>query len=67
MTKKDYELIAMAINNAYFTSDTELEYSGIKSVIDHLVIDLSADNPKFDADRFRKVCTAHIMYQVKQD
>ncbi len=52
MTRKDYELIAKAIN--------ETDKNGTVYLLGHLVevlcVALAEDNPRFDAGRFREAC-----------
>jgi hypothetical protein len=59
MSKKDYEAIARAIIE--FNDDDEREpihtASGAVGYIAHQIADYCAiDNPRFDRDRFLKVC-----------
>jgi len=54
MTKKDYVMIARIIN---FATDAEHEALVSKdSLVDQLVVSLTEDNPRFDAERFRRAC-----------
>jgi len=50
MTRKDYQLIAQAVRK---TMDGE--YLSL-AIIDIFIEELSADNPRFDAEKFRKAC-----------
>lgn len=60
MTRKDYQLIADAINEgitSFFDEGGTLgEYSAGVAVLDHIIYKLSNkledDNPRFDRDRF---------------
>jgi hypothetical protein len=56
MSKKDYELIVKAIRQARDRSFGGSERIGIIQVVNQLVPLLKADNPNFDADKFRKAC-----------
>ena len=61
MTKKDYELIASAIWRANFIKDKNatkrIAIEKFKNLlIAGLCSDLGADNPLFNADKFRKAC-----------
>jgi len=65
MTKKDYKLIAKALNNVMpYTKDCIVNESYNKEcqalfidVIDSLSDELVKDNPLFNKDKFIKACT----------
>lgn len=51
MSKKDYVLIAGVLNDAYRYGPNDM--ATVMDVLGRLIPALGADNPKFDADRFR--------------
>lgn len=55
MTKKDYELIAKAINKAYRASD-DTEMFGIQKVVACLSVSLLLDNEQFKQSIFMNAC-----------
>lgn len=54
MTRRDYELIANAVNNLWNVEDTD-PYT-IEEAAHELAIALSHNNPRFDSDRFIYAC-----------
>jgi len=64
MTKKDYELIAKAINDVYFglrthspaTDTREIGVQTLGRLVANLGQRLQQDNPKFNPDRFMEAC-----------
>ena len=63
MTRKDYILIAAALNSAlqtpdyWYASNCDSQYEkGAKSAINALAVSLASDNPRFDRERFLKAC-----------
>lgn len=60
MTRKDYVLIAAAINSASnkAASKTLEHYEGVNLVRDAIIKVLKDDNPLFDAARFTQACKA---------
>jgi hypothetical protein len=59
MTRKDYILLAEAINSLRpdLPTDDMTDY-GLDRVVDALQTVLAADNSRFDAARFAKACGA---------
>lgn len=55
MTKKDYVLIAGVLNDAYRYRPNDI--ATVLDVMGRLIPALGADNPRFDADRFRTAVT----------
>lgn len=53
MTKKDYELIAKAVN---FETRSKVQKNVRVNVIARLGISLQKDNPQFDYDKFVVAC-----------
>jgi len=59
MTRKDYELIAKAINRQYhwfLINPSNSATNGIEHVIYQLIENLQEDNPRFRRDIFLKAC-----------
>ena len=58
MTKKDYELIANAINKSFDrNTNFSSEYNqGICEVVAELIVDLHWENPLFNGEKFKKSC-----------
>lgn len=60
MTRKDYVLIAAALNNVRLRlvdSDYTLAFNaGIEATANELCSTLALDNPRFDTERFLKAC-----------
>ena len=63
MTRKDYILIAAAINDAYHSASFVNEeitrvavLHGIDCAANYLAAALGRDNPRFDRSRFVKAC-----------
>ncbi len=60
MTKKDYELIAEAINELSTKPikgiPDDAFADGVRAVAEHLAVALNRDNPRFDKDRFMEAC-----------
>lgn len=62
MSKKDYQAIAAAIyrtrsRHAAFTQHFDgVKYSAFDSLVEEMIETLAADNPRFQADRFREAC-----------
>lgn len=57
MTRKDYVLIAKAINGIYLDA-TWNEHSILVALVEDMADALQHDNPAFDRDRFKKACLA---------
>jgi len=55
MTRKDYELIASALNDS---KDLHAQASRdtIRKIVDLLIPKLTQDNPNFDVNKFKKAC-----------
>jgi hypothetical protein len=72
MTRKDYQVLARALHDAYEatvgTSEhaTHLRHYGVTEVREQLVRALQLDNPRFDAARFRDAATpsAHHLAEL---
>jgi len=60
MTRKDYELIALAIAQACRERKTGAEQKGIESVTEHLCHALQIDNPNFKPGKFVAFIKKHI-------
>jgi hypothetical protein len=66
MTKKDYQVLARALHEAYEatvgTSEhaTHLRHYGVTEVREQLVRALQLDNPRFDPARFRDAATPSV-------
>ena len=59
MTRKDYQLIADALNaNKPHELATEIEKSRWAGILYDLGQALKSDNPRFDYGRFREACNA---------
>jgi hypothetical protein len=56
MTRKDYVLIAKAINDAYQPTH-ELNRVWVRVTASHIALALAKDNVRFDTDKFMKACT----------
>lgn len=61
MTRKDYELIAKAINDTRLRIGDDLGHNpeqnrGVRRAAAHLADALAQDNPRFDAQRFLTAC-----------
>ena len=65
MTKKDYKLIAKALKTARATAQCDIlgnekqmqaSQDTMAIVIGELIVNLEADNPRFDGDVFRQAC-----------
>lgn len=56
MTRKDYELIAAALNTALNDVNGPGETTGIRSAIARIADALQADNPRFNPDLFVGAC-----------
>lgn len=63
MTKKDYQAIAQAIKenltplNKYFAANVDMDgICKVNGFINALCNILKADNPRFNADKFREAC-----------
>jgi hypothetical protein len=56
MTRRDYELLAAALRRAFLTnSDGDTAYSaGVEQATFEIERSLSADNPQFSRERFRR-------------
>jgi len=52
MTRKDYELLATAIAQAYSECKTEECKKGVESAMEHVIHALQFDNPRFNPQRF---------------
>lgn len=67
MTKKDYELIAVAITNAKLMVEIKKitksqriqQHNGISEVVIRLMGVLKGDNKKFNGDKFVKACNKY--------
>lgn len=57
MTRKDYQVIAQVLANLYsdFNNGGSDEVS-LSLVVDEMSKALEQDNPRFNADNFRKAC-----------
>lgn len=55
MTRKDYVLIAAAINGVYLDADWN-QHCTIIALVDDLSDALLVDNPQFDREKFKKAC-----------
>jgi len=62
MTRKDYILIASAINKAVKRYKERLDISteAVSCLVDSLSVALSEDNPRFDWERFEEACYKEI-------
>jgi hypothetical protein len=57
MTKKDYMLIAKAINTALHSCKYKITGPRtIDNVVSCLIFELRSTNPKFNANKFREAC-----------
>lgn len=56
MTRKDYKLIADAVNEARLLSNYVLPERAIELVAQTLATALAKDNPRFDMERFIEAC-----------
>jgi hypothetical protein len=56
MTKKDYELIAEALAQAYDKHVNSPQYFGVKTCINNVTEFLGRENPKFNRNKFLKAC-----------
>jgi hypothetical protein len=58
MTKKDYCLIATAINRARWNVSqcNQTSTESIDTLVVYLAAMLKQDNPRFDEDKFKKAC-----------
>ena len=56
MTKKDYEMIAQAINNNSIGNFKSKLLIDKETLINELCYELNKDNNRFDKDRFVKAC-----------
>lgn len=57
MTRKDYEMIAEAIEDAYKVCDaSNSDTFGVTEAAHALADQFQTDNPRFDRDRFLKAC-----------
>ena len=56
MTKKDYKLIAGAINKIYYDTDKILLKEGLDGLVGILIYELKLDNSLFNPDKFVKAC-----------
>ena len=58
MTKKDFELIAEAINRSYRANADIVNCVNFlqDSVIPEFIILLAGSNPRFDTEKFKKAC-----------
>ena len=56
MTRKDYVLIATALDAARCASNDDDVQEGVTLAARYLCIDLAATYPRFDRDRFLKAC-----------
>ena len=54
MTKKDYQILAVAIGQAYAECETEGEKKGCEKVLEHIGHVLQTDNPRFQPGTFMK-------------
>ena len=67
MTKKDYEQIAEAIEQAVYAcknaSVKASEQFGIESVTIKIANALGQDNPRFDHDKFYEACGVDIIHK----
>lgn len=63
MTRKDYEAIARAIRNARKDHDAEAtgdwdyisgSHDAFEAIIEKLMYELSLDNPRFNAEKFKQ-------------
>ena len=52
MTRKDYELLATAIAQAYSECKTDECRKGVEAVMEHVAHALQFDNPRFNTQRF---------------
>jgi len=68
MTKKDYELIARCVSNARYGKEglaPEFQH-GVDAVAMWLDIQLSANNTRFDSERFLSACQYGKMPRVSE-
>ncbi len=56
MTKKDYKAIAGAVKDTAFIKANGLYYLVLDEFLGRLGYLFKADNPRFDAERFRAAC-----------
>lgn len=57
MTRKDYQLIAQAINAPFVSDSLDMsDYAERERIANRLADSLKADNPRFDRARFLKAC-----------
>lgn len=56
MTKKDYELVAVAINKALNGCQGEYYKNGVRRAACSICNSLMIENPRFDADKFLAAC-----------
>lgn len=60
MTKQDYEVIARAMYHAHpgarARGESMARWQQWEATVQQLVIELSADNSRFDAQKFRTYC-----------
>ena len=57
LTRKDYVLIARAVNDARNASERELaERDGIDAAVEYIADALATDNPRFDRTMFMLAC-----------
>ncbi|WP_187971144.1 hypothetical protein [Aquibium microcysteis] len=60
MTRKDFELIAAAINRAAQRADNEGEHGTVYDLACDLAGELTKTNPKFDQRRFLVACGVEV-------
>lgn len=57
MTRKDYELIAVALKRALLTAGVRTGAAkGVVDCINKVGLALANENPRFDRDRFNQAC-----------
>jgi hypothetical protein len=56
MTRKDYQLIADAINLSKWSSGNDIHLETIRTVAQDLATKLAQENPRFDRARFLTAC-----------
>lgn len=61
MTRKDYEIIAKAIAQAYIETKNTSETAGCEKTLEHITHALQIDNSRFQATRFRKYVFQVVM------
>lgn len=54
MTKKDYNIIARAINQVYSEHKNTISQGAINEIVVNLINEMHNDNSRFDEDKFRK-------------